>query len=119
LGDLAGFEKKFQKNNLTKKLLKGIIIIVVNKRSYDPRIIRNAIMANVDFENKLLKRFNTLISLMLDIASTENAVSVTKKVDRLLSLGLSPAEIGEILGKPTNYVTAIMHSKKKKVKKKG
>jgi len=76
-------------------------------------------MATNEFENKLIKRFNTLISLMLDIASKENSAPIASKIVRLLNLGLSPAEIGEVLGKPTNYVTAVMSTKKKKTKKKG
>lgn len=70
------------------------------------------------FQTSLIKRFNTLISLTLDVASSGNPVSTAYKIQRLFDLGLTPAEIGEILGKPTNYVTAVMHTKKKKAKKK-
>lgn len=76
-------------------------------------------MRKIEPEDRVIKRFNMLISLMLDIASRENPAPITEKVKRLLGLGLTPAEVGEILGKPTNYVTAVMHAKKKKGKKKG
>ncbi len=70
-------------------------------------------------EDRFIKRLNILISLMLDIVSKENPAQTTEKVERLLGLGLTPAEVGEILDKPTNYVTAVMNTKKKKAKKKG
>lgn len=76
-------------------------------------------MAKEDFGNKLLKRFNVFILLMAGMEVTGNPISVADKVHKLINLGLSPAEVTEILGKNTNYVTAITHSKKNKVKKKG
>ncbi len=66
------------------------------------------------FQTILIKRLNTLISLVLDIASEEKAASITEKVSRLLELGLTPAEIAEVLGKQTNYVTAVIHRGKKR-----
>ena len=72
-------------------------------------------------ENKvqtiLIKRLNTLISLVLDIASEKSAASITEKVNRLSELGLTPAEIAEVLGKQTNYVTAVIHRGKKRGRK--
>ena len=76
-------------------------------------------MEDVGFQKIIIKRLNTLISLTMDIASSQDSASISGKVHRLFDLGLTPAEIGEILRKPTNYVTAVMHTKKKKVKKKG
>ena len=75
-------------------------------------------MEDKKFQDKLLKRLDTLISLMLEVASDSNAISVTEKIQRLLKLGLTPAEIGEILDKQTNYITAVMHKNKKRIKKK-
>jgi len=75
-------------------------------------------MHDTEFQDKLLNRLNTLISVMLEVASDGNEVSVAEKIQRLLKLGLTPAEVGEILRKPTNYVTAVMHKNKKKVKRK-
>jgi hypothetical protein len=74
-------------------------------------------MKDAKFQTTLIKRLNTLISLTLEVALSGNSTSIAKKVQRLLDIGLTPAEVGEILGKPTNYVTAVMHSKKKKIKK--
>ena len=74
-------------------------------------------MDDSKFQTTLLKRFNTLISLTLELVSSDKSTSMAKKVQHLLNLGLTPAEVGEILGKPTNYVTAVMYSKKKKIKK--
>lgn len=69
------------------------------------------------FRTTIIKRFNNLISLLLDVASAERSLSTTEKIKRLSDLGLTPAEIAEILGKETNYVTAVIHRKKKKKKR--
>jgi len=103
---------------LTVKLLKSIITTIVNKRSYDTRIIRNAIMDDKEIQATIIKRLNTLISLTLELVSSDKSTSIAEKVQHLLNLGLTPAEVGEILGKPTNYITAVIHRKKKIKKKK-
>lgn len=64
------------------------------------------------------KKFNIIISLLLDLTGKTEDISITEKVNKLINMGLTPAEIADILGKPTNYVTAISHKKKKlKMKK--
>ena len=99
-------------------MLKGIITTVVNKRSYDTSIISNAIMDDKEMQTTLVKRLNTLISLTLELVSSDKSKSIAEKVQHLLNLGLTPAEVGEILGKTTNYITAVVHRKKKRKKKK-
>jgi len=74
-------------------------------------------MEDINLQRTIIKRLNTLISLMSDIASSENSTSTAQKIHRLSDLGLSPAEIGEILNKPTNYITATIHQKKKRSEK--
>lgn len=75
-------------------------------------------MEDKNFHTTLIKRLNTLISLNLDAPLQGKPISITKKVQRLYNLGLTPAEIGEILGKTTNYITAVIHGQSKKVTKK-
>lgn len=70
-------------------------------------------MENADFQNTLLRRLNLLIILMLDTSSSEGPQSTTKRIERLTKIGLPPSEIAEIIGKNTNYVTAVLHGKKK------
>jgi hypothetical protein len=71
------------------------------------------------FQTNLIKRLNILISLSLEVASQNKPLFIAEKVHRLHELGLTPAEIGEVLTKPTNYVTAVLHKKMKKLQKKG
>jgi len=75
-------------------------------------------MDDKEIQTTLIKRLNTLISLTLELVSSDKSTSIAEKVQHLLDLGLTPAEVGEILGKPTNYITAVVHSKKKRKKKK-
>ncbi len=42
---------------------------------------------------------------------------ISDKIERLSELGLAPAEIAEVLGKKTNYVTATISQNMKKKKK--
>ncbi len=70
-------------------------------------------MEDTKLQKTIIKRLNILISLISDIASSENSTSTSQKIHRLSNLSLSPAEIGEILNKPTNYITAVIHQKKR------
>ena len=70
-----------------------------------------------ELQKTIIRRLNALISLTADIALSKDSASASDKIQRLTSLGLSPAEIGEILNKPTNYITAALHQKKKRSKK--
>ncbi|MHC4159421.1 MAG: hypothetical protein ACYSSO_10130 [Planctomycetota bacterium] len=73
-------------------------------------------MNEKEYEQKLIKRLNTIVVLLVEGVLGGESVSTANKIRRLLDTGLSPAEVGEILGKPTNYITASM-SKKKKIRK--
>jgi hypothetical protein len=54
---------------------------------------------------KALRRLDVIINLMIDRENDAEA-TLRSKVLRLQSLGLAPAEIGRILGRPTNQITA-------------
>lgn len=73
-------------------------------------------MSSENQENALIRRMDIIIRLLLEKAS-EDSTSVTAKIERLLSYGLSKSETANILGKPVNYVTAVTAGKKKQVKK--
>ena len=65
------------------------------------------------FAEQMLRRLDTLIAVMLDVTPTQGRVPVASKIQRLAGIGLAPAEIASILGKPTNYVTASLATKRK------
>jgi hypothetical protein len=56
------------------------------------------------------RRLDVLIYLQLD----QTFPSMTQKVEKLSQAGLSAAEIGRIIGKPNNYVTATLSQGKKR-----
>jgi len=56
------------------------------------------------------RRLDVLIFLQLD----ERYPSMTQKVEKLSQAGLSAAEIGRIVGKPSNYITATLSQGKKR-----
>ena len=71
-------------------------------------------MEHPQLNETIVKRLNTLICLLADVASPSDSISMSDRIGRLSNLGLSPSEIGEILNKPTNYITASIHKKKKR-----
>jgi ATP-dependent RNA circularization protein (DNA/RNA ligase family) len=71
---------------------------------------------DTEYIETLIKKFNVLISLILDM-SGDKASSVTDKVKKLSDYGLKPAEIGEILGKKANYISAVINSLNKSKRK--
>jgi hypothetical protein len=58
----------------------------------------------------LARLLNVLIFLQLD----QNYRSTTEKAEKLSQAGLNSAEIGRIIGKPGNYVTAALSQGKKR-----
>lgn len=64
--------------------------------------------------NLIARRLDAIILLMLD---REGADSMTKKIERLLELGFSQAEVARVIGKETKYVTAITTRKRRPSKK--
>ena len=75
-------------------------------------------MSDTTLHEQILRRLNLLILLQQDKASTDLGTTTTSKVNWLLGLGLPPAEVAAIVGKPVNYVTAITSSAKKASKRK-
>jgi len=75
-------------------------------------------MKKEEFEEKVLRRLEVLIALRMDDPQPERPSSVASKVSRLTGLGLAPSEIGNILGKSTEYVTAVLSTKRARGKTK-
>ena len=63
----------------------------------------------------LARRIDVLIFIELD----QRYPSMTEKVEKLAQAGLNSGEIGRIVGKPTNYVTATLSQGKKRNRGKG
>lgn len=70
-----------------------------------------------EFDNEALrKRLDTIILLLMEI-SAGGTESTTRKIERLLDLGLSSTEVAQVIGKKLNYVTAVVSGKKRTAKK--
>ena len=65
------------------------------------------VMPETGLDNAIVRRLNALIMVALDSAGTSAGTTTRSKVDRLLAIGLEPAEVASIIGKPVNYITAI------------
>jgi hypothetical protein len=76
-------------------------------------------MDDSKMSSDVIKRFNAIISLLLDLVGNTENISTTAKVQKLIDIGLTPAEVADILGKPTNYITAILATKRTRDVKKG
>ncbi len=73
---------------------------------------------NSEFDSEALrKRLDAIILLLMEI-SAGGAESTTRKIERLLKLGLSSTEVAQVIGKELNYVTAVVSGKKRTAKKK-
>ncbi len=64
------------------------------------------------FRERILRRLDILIAVLLDALPVESA-PLASKIKRLAGAGLTAAEIGGIIGKPTNYVTASLSDQRK------
>lgn len=70
-----------------------------------------------DTEGEIVKRLNIIIHLLLEKGGNGDE-SMTSKIDRLLRLGLTQAEVATVVGKPVNYVTAIASKRKARARSK-
>jgi len=64
----------------------------------------------------IVQRLNILIAVALDSAAGDDK-SMATRIQRLSELGLGPAEIGAIVGKKANYVSAVLGSRSKGARK--
>ena len=68
-------------------------------------------------DEAIIKRLNVLIAILLEQSPTESSRSMTDKIVKLAEVGVPQADIGKILGKPLNYVTAVLSQRKSRKKK--
>lgn len=67
-----------------------------------------------------IKEITNRLDIIIKIISAhlvEEDVSPIEQIKKLSSVGMSPSQIGKLLGKPTNIVTAYMARLKKKSNK--
>jgi len=64
---------------------------------------------------ELTERLDIIIKLMV-IRIIEEDITIITKIEKLNSVGIKPAQIGKLLGKPTNYITACISRINKKIK---
>jgi hypothetical protein len=64
----------------------------------------------------VVRRLDVLIGLLIESRVDGPKSSTASKIYRLTDLGLSPAEVGSIIGKGSNYVGAVLGSRKKSSK---
>lgn len=73
---------------------------------------------DTSIEEQILRRLNLLILLQLEKVKPESGTTTASKIHWLRGLGLQPAEVASIVGKPINYVTAVNSSSRQAAKKK-
>jgi len=54
---------------------------------------------------EITERLDMIIKIM-SIRFTEEDSPLIDQIRKLMTVGMSPAQIGRLLGKPTNYITA-------------
>ena len=64
--------------------------------------------------SSIMKRLDIIIALMLRSSADGSENSMGSKIAALAELGLSRSEIGRVLGKPANYISAVLGAKKNK-----
>lgn len=73
-------------------------------------------LTQIALDEEIIKRLNVLINLLLKQSSNGPALPMTDKIGKLDDLGVSQTDIGKILGKQLNYVTATLSQRKSRKK---
>lgn len=68
---------------------------------------------NIEIGDAVLRRLDCLIQLIMEQGEAASWTT-TQKIERLVGLGFTNAEIAEILGKPANYITATRSQAKRR-----
>jgi hypothetical protein len=72
-------------------------------------------MDDTEFQQQLLTRLDIVIRLLLS-KKTSDGRSIAEMAAELDGMGLAPSEIGAILGKSSNYISASLGSRRGKGK---
>lgn len=71
-------------------------------------------------DNKMLEtiiqQLNILIAIALDAVPDGDGKTTTERIGKLAGLGLTPAQIGAIIGKQANYVSAVLGQRRRNLK---
>lgn len=70
---------------------------------------------NNDQVNEITERLDMIIKIM-SLNFTDVVSSPIEQIKKLLIVGMAPSQIGKLLGKPTNVITAYMTRIKKSKK---
>ena len=70
-------------------------------------------MENEKWQHQIVARLDIIVRLLLGGADREKQRSITEMAVQLDDMGLAPSEIGAILSKPSNYISAALNTKKK------
>ncbi len=73
-------------------------------------------MEDVKLMAKIIRRLDILIVLELEKVGDSDGMCLADKIFRLSELGVTSAEISDIVGKPINYITATLSRRKSKKK---
>ncbi|HEV2619483.1 MAG TPA: hypothetical protein VGU23_06035 [Acidobacteriaceae bacterium] len=61
----------------------------------------------------ILKRLDLIASLLCLLVDMKNVPTITDQIKVLSERGLAPAEVGRVVGREANYISASLKSKKK------
>jgi hypothetical protein len=73
-------------------------------------------MTQDDFYRETLHRFDIIIAIQLTMIRADKVASVRERIVRLAEFGLPPGEIGRLVGRKANYVSATLGSGRAKRK---
>src|SRR5260370_13578350 len=78
--------------------------------------LSEAIMAMTDGDLKaVILRLNVIIALQLEALSQSSKNPIATRILKLAEFGLSPSEIGTIVGKKANYVSALVGTNRRRI----
>lgn len=64
--------------------------------------------------DEIISRLNIVVSLLLEQSQSDARLSLASKIEKLVELGISPADIAKILGKPAKDITSSISKQKKR-----
>jgi len=83
------------------------------------KIISEAIkLEEQTYRERVVSRLDMIIRLLLARSGSHETPTKTDMISQLKEMGLTPSEIGSILGKPANYVSAALSQRKRTVRAK-
>ncbi len=75
-------------------------------------------MADNDINKQILKRLDVLVMLAVENSMNQEPLPMSRKIVRLLDLGITQSEVASIVGKKLQYVTATVTKEKQRKQRK-